>query len=169
MSKINAVIIFAILCFTFGSLTSCAEAVNNTAENSNNTIVQTKTSAANEDKDQLTMLIKLPDEVTECVWLETKKGTGKQVTAVLRFSAANTAKLVAELSKEGQPAAATIEPEEWFPTELTTQNEMTGNEGLPGKAYSAASFVQFPYLTGRVVHIDDTDFFIVEMTAESPS
>jgi len=58
-----------------------------------------------------------------------------------------------------------IPVETWFPEELVAQGETSGDTALRGEACSAASFFQEPYMSGRVVRIEATDYFVLEVTA----
>lgn len=168
MSVLKALHIFIIVSCCALPFISCAKATDDTAANNNTTNQQPKKSPANESIDELALIIKFPFEVDEASWIETPANgeTAQKLTAVLRFTTADSTKLVAELSKSGEPTAVTMQIQDWFPTELITKDEMTGSEGLSGKSYSAEVFFQPLYNSGKVVHIDETDIFIVELTVK---
>jgi len=44
--------------------------------------------------------------------------------------------------------------------------ELSGDDSLKGLAYSADSFFQEPYTSGRVIRIDGTDYFVLELSAK---
>lgn len=168
MSDIKVVVIFAILTVFSFAATSCSKNTENIATNSNNTIQPPKSSPANDNIDELGMLVKLPFVVVETAFLETPANAdnAQKLVAVVRFTSADAEKLVAELTKSGEPVTASLVPDEWFPTELITKNEMTGDGGLTGRSYSAEMVIQPPYTSGRVIHIDETDFFVIELSTK---
>lgn len=171
MSDIKVLVTFALFISLGFILVSCSDAADTTAvnsNNSNNTVQPPKTPPSNDNIDELSLVIKLPFDVTETAWREVsgQPDGSQKMTAVVRFSSTDTNKLVTELARLGEPALVSIEAEDWFPTELVTKNEMTGDEGLSGKAYQPTLFLQPPYNAGRVIHIDETDFFVIELSVK---
>lgn len=130
-------------------------ALNPTLENSN---------SAKTNTEELQLLVNIPYEVEDedIVWKENT--TQKKLTAVLRFSADNANKIVAEAAAHQAPQNVTVSSESWFPSELIAQGELSGDDSLKGLAYSADSFFQEPYTSGRIVRIDGTDFFVLELS-----
>ncbi len=128
--------------------------------NSANTNVNTVRS----DVGELGLLVNVPYETEDIVWKEYP--SQKQVIAVLRFSTADSAKLVADAEKIKPSEPTSVPSETWFPPELTAQSEMTGEDNLNGRAYAANQFFQEPYSNGRLVRIDNTDYFVLDLTAK---
>lgn len=134
---------------------------------------------AKDDTEELHEIIKLPFEPDEeaTVWRETPLAdknsdnripapTDKKLVAVLKFSKEDTEKLV-ELASTHQPPPQIAETttETWFPAELTAASSLSGNQTLKGTAYSAEDFLKTPYSNGRLIKINETDYFILELTA----
>ena len=113
--------------------------------------------------EELALLVNVPYEAEDVVWKE--YASQKRIIAVLRFSDADSTKLVAEAEKVKPPEAASISSEPWFPAELIAQGEMSGDDSLKGKAYAANQFFQPPYSNGRIIRIDASDYFILDVTA----
>lgn len=88
----------------------------------------------------------------------------QRLVAVLRFAPADAAQ-IAERAVALAPAAPNeIDAENWFPAELIAQSQLAGDESLKGTAYAADDFKQAPYVNGRLTRINDTDFFVLELT-----
>lgn len=121
------------------------------------------TNSARTNVEELGLLVKVPYEAEDIVWKEFP--AAKKVVAVLRFSPADSKRIVLEAESFGGSEIATIAVETWFPEELTAQGETSGDGALRGHAYPANAFFQEPYALGRITRIDGTDFFILEVTA----
>lgn len=157
----------AILTFLFAAslLSGCSSGANNNSlQNSNTTGGNANAESANTNAEELGMLVKVPFEPEDIVWKS--YSSGKRVVAVLRFSTADSEKVVAESLAFGTPAPAAIEVEPWFPEELTAQGEMSGDNALKGMAYSANVFAQEPFSNGRVTRIEGSDFFVLDISAK---
>ena len=120
--------------------------------------------AVRSNVEELGLLVNIPFETEDIVWREYP--SQKRILAVLRFSPADSNKLVAEAEKIRQSEQVSVSSETWFPAELTTQSEMSGAENLSGRAYAADQFFQEPYSSGRLIRIDQTDYFILDVTAK---
>ena len=158
----------AILAFflSSASLSSCVEGTRNT-NTKPATNVQSTTENANSAKtnvEELGLLVVVPYESEDIVWKEYP--SQKRIVAVLRFSPADSAKVVAEAEKYGQPQAASISSETWFPAELIAQSEMSGDDNLNGNSYPANQFFQEPYSSGRIIRINNSDYFVLDVTAK---
>ena len=119
-----------------------------------------------DDAEDLRQIIKLPFEPEEVVWREDAGNaaqTARKLTAVLRFTAPDTEKIVvqAAAAKPGTPAV--IEAEMWFPAELIAQSQLSGDETLKGTTYAAPDFVQPPYTGGKLTRIENSDYFLLEL------
>ena len=99
-------------------------------------------------------------------WVWKEAADPRRITAVFKFYPEDTAKLLEAAKSEGPSEPASVNVETWFPEELLTQAEVTGGDKLNGTAYSAKQFLQPPFTEGRFVHIDGSDFVIVEATAK---
>ncbi len=84
----------------------------------------------------------------------------------MKFSEKDTEKLIALVSsRQPPPQPAETTTETWFPAELIAASGLSGNETLKGTAYSAEDFMKSPYNQGRLIKVDETDYFILELTA----
>lgn len=119
--------------------------------------------SAKTNVEELGLWINVPYEAEDVVWNETPDR--KQIIAVLRFSGEDANKIVAEAAPHQTPQNVKLSSENWFPAELIAQSEMTGDATLNGLAYAADSFYQEPYTSGRIVRIDGTDYFVLELSA----
>lgn len=119
--------------------------------------------SAKTNVEELGLLVNVPYETEDIVWKE--DAAHKKIIAVLRFSPADSAKLVAEAAKTGGPQNVSIAVETWFPDELTAQSDMSGDSLLKGLAYPANAFYQERYNEGRITRIEGGDYFVLELSA----
>jgi hypothetical protein len=133
-----------------------------TAGNANST--QTNTNAARTNVEELGMLINVPYESEEVFWKD--DSAHKKIVAVLRFPGGEANRLIADAEKVRPAQKVAINAESWFPPELVAQSEMTGDDTLNGRSYAANAFYQDQYNEGRIIHIDDTDYFVLELSAK---
>jgi len=103
-----------------------------------------------------------PDEV---IWLEDTRAKPKKLVAVLQFKPEDLQNFVSLIEKNKQPEPVEIDIEDWFPQELKAQAQLSGMEMLKGTAYGANNFYNIPYGSGRIVRIEGTDYFVLELTA----
>lgn len=142
---------------------------DNSNLNSNaNTNVDTDANLAEDNAIKLSELVNVPFEPEQdTVWREDElpadSGGGKTLTAVFRFSKEDGEKIRKELSSSGPPFDAKVDPEPWFPPELAARSSATGDETLKGKGYNASSLAKPPYKSGTLVHIDETDFYVLTL------
>ena len=146
-------------------LSACAgpaengNAVNANAANSAN-IAQT---GPKDNIDELGLLVRLPVEPEEVAWQE--KPEQKKLIAVVRFSPENAQKMAAEVAKNGQGSPETLTVESWYPNELIAQGELTGESTVKGQSYPAEPFLNPPYSKGKITRIEDTDYFILQISS----
>ncbi len=163
--KIHLAGIILVFLFCVASITSCGgsankpanspAAVSKPAENSN---------AARTNVEELGVIVNVLFVAEDVAWKEDK--AQKKLIAVLRFSPTDSAKLVAEAEKVRPAAPANISSETWFPAELIAQGETSGEDDLKGQSYAANQFFQEPYTNGRIVRVEGTDYFVLELTAK---
>ena len=139
------------------NITAAAGSSNSPLENAN---------LAKTNAEELGLLVNLPYEPTDedVVWK--LDAAGKKLTAVLRFSSEDAKKVVAGAAGREAPQNTTISSETWFPPELIAQSEMSGDDSLKGLSYTANSFFQAPYASGRIVRVEGTDYFVLELSAK---
>jgi len=122
-----------------------------------------------DDIAELNSMIRLPYLPEEVTWHEeqsSKDPNNKRLVAVMRFSEQDEKALIREAEKYSQPQPIELEVEDWFPAELIAQNELSGDETLKGSAYSATDFIQMPYKKGRLVKIENSHYFVLELSTE---
>ena len=165
MKFLRTVLILALfLCgIAFSGCGGANENANQPSAGNSGTNVDNANSAKT-NVEELQLLVNVPFEAEDVVWKENPKL--RQVIAVLRFSPEDSNKLVAEAAVRQAPQEVKLSSETWFPAELIAQSEMTGDDMLNGLAYAADSFYQEPYTSGRVVRIEGTDYFILELSAK---
>jgi len=120
--------------------------------------------AAKTNAEELGLLVNIPYETEDIVWKQ--DDANKKLIAVFRLTPADSAKVVAEAEKVRPPQAVNIASETWFPAELIAQSAMSGDDSLNGKSYVANSFLQDPYKSGTISRIDNTDYFVLEVSAK---
>lgn len=149
--------------FIFG----CSSGAGNTASNpsTNGGDAANSTNTAKDSVDDLSMMIRLPFEPEEATWREPQPGENK-LTAVLLYSNEDTAKFSSHLAAQGQPKAGEIAVEDWFPSELRSQSDIGGESTLKGQTYPAGDIVQPPYTAGTVTRVDDSNYFVVQLTTK---
>ena len=108
-------------------------------------------------------LVRLPFAPEEVAWKEASGG--KSITAVVRFSPENAAKMAVEVAKNGQPVVEALTVETWYPAELIAQSEMTGESTVKGQTYPAEAFLNPPYTKGKITRIENTDYFILQISS----
>jgi hypothetical protein len=112
------------------------------------------------------MLVTLPVEPEDVAWKETTGPDGtRKLTAVLRFSGENAAKVSSQAAQHRPAVPAELSTEEWYPAELISQSELSGDTMLKGQTYAANDFYRPPYNDGRLTRVENTDVFILELTA----
>ncbi len=132
-------------------------ALNPTLENAN---------SAKTNVEELKLLINVPYEIEDedIVWKE--NAAQKKLIAVLRFSESDADRFVAEAAVRQVPQPVTLSSESWFPSELIAQGELSGDDSLKGFSYTADEFFQEPYNAGRIVRVDGTDYFVLELSGK---
>lgn len=126
-----------------------------------------------DDVEELGKIVKLPVVPEEATYIENvlnDKNAAprraapdeRKLVAVLKFTAGNADQLAAQSER---PAPADVDAEMWFPPELIAKSQETGDEYLKGTAYAANSFMQPPYINGRLTRINDTDYFVLELAS----
>lgn len=131
--------------------------------------------SAQDDIEELGKIIKLPlapEEVN--YWEENFKKpaaesqntgrAGKKLVVVLKFSPENAALLTGQIERIRLPVDSQIDAENRFPAELVAQSQLSGDESLKGKSYAADDFFQPPYSDGKITRIENSDYFVLELT-----
>ncbi len=121
-----------------------------------------------DDVEELERIIKLPFHPEEAIWRETDLNASKgekKLTVVLKFLAEDASKIVEQAEKYKPAASVDIDAEDWFPAELIAQSQLSGDGNLKGKSYAASDFLEAPYTSGKITRIDNTDYFVLELTS----
>ena len=145
------------------------------AKNSNQTADANSenTNSSKDDIDELGKVIKLPLLPEEANYWEENltdsagnqnSALNKKIIAVLKFSPRDAAELVSHIEKIKLPVDSAIDSESRFPAELIAQSQLSGDETLKGKSYAADDFLQPPYRSGKITRIENTDYFVLELT-----
>jgi hypothetical protein len=161
MTRATRLGILALFCAV--TLAACGgeRAANSTS--ASNQAVENINSAKTSVED-LGLLINVPYEAEDCLWKVNP--ANKKLTAVFHFDAQDTAKVIAEAEKVRPAEPVSIASQNWFPQDMIIVSEVSGDEQLKGKAYAADQFFQEPYTSGRLVRIEGTDYFVLELTAK---
>ncbi|HVF30649.1 MAG TPA: hypothetical protein VNA22_06740 [Pyrinomonadaceae bacterium] len=146
-------------------LISCSSPAAN--QNANTTTGNASSSVSKvvpkDNAEEFAMLVTLPFEAEEVAWNENAES--KSLIAVVRFSPEDTAKLSTELAKTRAGTPETLSVEAWYPAELIAQAELSGESSLKGKTYPAQTFLNPPYTKGKITQIDNTDYFVLQISA----
>ena len=179
--RISSTKLFPFLFLVISLFSGCGEDENNTGANTSATSDQSaiiKNDNANISKDdveELAKIINLPLQPEEATWREDNLdkqsnnnlsvSKGKKLTVVLKFSAEDAQQVVEQVDKIKQSSASDVDAESWFPPELIAKSQESGDENLKGTSYAADNFLREPYKNGKITRIDDTDFFVLELTS----
>ena len=147
---------FLLNCSSPGENNNLANSVGANSSNTANT-------GPKDNIDEFGLLVRLPVEPDEVAWEE--KPEQKKLIAVIRFSPGNAEKMAAEVAKNGTPAAEELSVESWYPNELIAQGELTGESSVKGQSYPADSFLNPPYTKGKITRIENTDYFILQISS----
>jgi len=147
------------------TLAGCSASSNvSNSQASANSQPAANSNVAKTNVEELGMLINVPYESDEVFWKDDT--VHKRLVAVLRFPPGEANRLIADAEKVRPAQAVSISSEAWFPAELVAQSEMSGDDQLNGRAYAADSFFQDPYNQGRVIRVQDTDYFVLELSVK---
>jgi hypothetical protein len=141
---------------------STAESNSNTGDAANAANLSNANSS-NDSVEELRSLIRIAFEPEEVTWREIKdEQNKKRLLAVLLLSPESHRSLAAKM---GNPTDVQISVEQWFPAELTTMGETSGEMTIAGKAFPATEFYQPPYSSGNAILIPDTNYLILDLQA----
>lgn len=178
MQNSRAISVFGLLTLMI-SLGACARNDSANANSTNVNVAVVSNSNAEivpqDNVEELSKIVKLNRLPEEATYSETSLNTKnseprlpapneKKLVAVLRFSPENAAQIVAQAGKYKPAVPNDVDAEDWFPAELVAQSQLTGDESLKGAAYAASDFFQTPYNNGKLTRINNTDYFILELT-----
>jgi hypothetical protein len=163
MTKTGSGIILSLILAVL-MLSGCGTAdSSNSAANDDNSAAS-NTNSVKTNVEELGMIVNVPYESDECAFREFP--SQKKLVAVLRLPQNEANRLIADAEKIRPAQRVSVAPEAWFPAELVAQSETTGDDMLNGQSYAANAFFQEPYNDGRITHIDQTDYFILELSSK---
>ncbi|MET0751942.1 MAG: hypothetical protein ABWZ66_01150, partial [Pyrinomonadaceae bacterium] len=117
-----------------------------------------------DNTEDLGRIVSLPYVPEEATWRETGSQNTKKLIAVLKFSASDAQAIVAQAEKYKPAEPAGLEAENWFPPELIAKSQESGDESLKGNAYAANDFISRDYKDAKLTRINETNYFVLEMT-----
>lgn len=163
-----------IICFALVLTASCSNQSEQNSANANNAAPKNNSNGesltvSRDDTAELNSMVILPFVPEETVFREepeAKAPNAKKLIAVLKFTSDDAKKLSEQAAKHRQPEAVQVGAEDWFPAELIAQTQLSGDETLKGTAYGANDFMQMPYKTGRLIRVENSDYFILEVSTD---
>jgi hypothetical protein len=157
--------VYILILFALLGSTACNDEIESNANNTNNTNIQTQTQKQigeiSDDADDLSGFVKLPFIPEDVSWQQLEVNGGKKVVAVIRFNVEDTAAILSQSQVGGKVELAA---ERWFPQELIAQSDIAGDQVLRGTIYTTNVFFKDAFNKGRVLKLDGSDYFIVELT-----
>jgi hypothetical protein len=170
-NRFHPTIVF-IICAAFLLAACSSQSSPNAANNGANVAGKTNANSENstaskDDAAELNSMILLPFAPEETEWRaenDTKNPNAKKLVAVFKFAPDDAKNLTAQAAKHRAPEAVQIGTEDWFPAELIAQTQLSGDETLKGMAYGANDFLQMPYKSGRLIKVDNSNYFILEVS-----
>jgi len=160
--------VFVLVCLLNACSRNGDADVNSAARNANQTANSSSVVNAQDDIEELGKIVKLPALPDEVTYSETNSNNGgennKRLIAILKFSTVNANQIAASAEQHKTPAPAGVDAEDWFPPELVARSRETGDGSLKGVEYAANDFLQPPYASGRLTRINDTDYFVLELS-----
>ena len=110
-------------------------------------------------------MVQVTFDPEEIVWrtVDTKE-KGKRLIAVVLLTPVDLKALETRLNGAGTPRNVRINVEPWFPTELVTMGDASGESVITGKAYPATEFFQSPFVSGDAILIPETDYLVIDVT-----
>lgn len=167
----SLLLIYTVSLFSYSCAGVRQNADNSAVNAANANAARTSETKANDNAEELGLLLKLPAEPDDVVWRDEMVPTGerkteRRVTAILFYEEKEVVeKILADASKHGEPQAVSIDVADWYPEELKAQSEFNQDAKLSGKAYPANEFFLEPLLRGRLIRVDGTEHMILELFA----
>ena len=150
--------------FTVAVLAACSGSGSSNANSAANSANQTDSNSqrkGNDSAEELQTLVPISFEPEEVVW-RTSESDGKQkLVAVVLLTPDDHRKLLARYTAAPTDVRVNVEP--WFPVELVTMGEASGENSIAGKAFPGSEFFKAPYTAGSVVFIPETNYLILDL------
>jgi hypothetical protein len=152
-----------------------AESANDNRGNVKMSATPESAATPSQNLDELARVVNLPLRPQTAVWQRKRLG-GNQVsdipgpsdwnlTAVLRYSDEDAEKVAAAAAKHETAAPDEAEIEEWFPAELRklAEDSATTPKTIAGQRYRADDFRRAPLLSGSLIRIGKTGYFVLRL------
>lgn len=144
------------------------------SSNGNQTANSAEQFVPKDDVEELGKIIKLPLMPEEATFSEialnntdseprTPAENDRKIVVVLKYSAENANRIAAAAEKHKPLTPSDVEAESWFPPELVAQSQISGDEVLKGVAYAADDFFQPPFNNGKLIRVNNSDYFVLEL------
>lgn len=133
-----------------------------------------ESSSPYDDMDELKVFVDLSEDPEEVSWVEKDLKPGetgsadstaakKRLLAVLRYEGDPARRFNTSVTGLGKGEAVSLNVESWFPAELVAKGQTGAEETLKGMSYPAKALAKSPYTDGRIVRVDGTDYFVLEL------
>ena len=159
--KFGIIVTFILSIALLATCTTSDPTNSNTGANAANQAAANSEKKGNDSAEELGSLVLLPFEPEEVVWRTIEADGKKRLVAVVLLTEADHRTFSAKHGAPGNDVQVNVEP--WFPVELVTMGETSGEMIIGGKASPAAEFYQAPYTAGKVVFIPDTNYLILDL------
>lgn len=161
---INRFVIPLVLVGTLIVLSGCGEAPDSKPETVAN--VDRRSDEVLSNPEELGLLMRVPfesDEIEDIAWKSNPDS--RSLVAVIRLTEDGAKRADAEVFQGRSNGRGSIDVKSWFPKELLTKSEMNGDADLDGTLLPIDALILPPYNSGRVVKIDDSEYYVIEMSA----
>ena len=130
--------------------------------------------AAKDNPEELGTLVTLPVKLEDVAWREQTVTAPdgrdrKRLLATFQLLPEESQAMVEAAEKHGPGQDRRIPTEDWFPPELTTQSEMSADEGITVRSYPAKDFYSSKYAEGTISRVGNSDFFVLELFSDAVS
>jgi hypothetical protein len=165
--KIFQTKLFFVFLAVASMLTACIGGGGNAnlTANGANSATNANANATKDDAEEFGRIVNLSVTPEEVAWRESDAQNQKKLLAVLKFSSENAQTIVSQAERHKPAAQGETDAENWFPPELVAQSQQSGDEVLRGNTYAANDFILEPYKTGKLTRINDTNYFVLELSS----
>jgi hypothetical protein len=123
--------------------------------------VSTGKTVVRDDQEGLMSYLSLGEGVEDVMWL---LEDGQELKAVIRFVPDRCEEVAKDLESIGGSEAVTVESDEWFPAELKAQATTNTEGNLKGVSYRADRLLLGEAVSGRMIRIENSDYFIATIS-----
>jgi hypothetical protein len=144
---------------------SPAENANSTSKAASNSNANVIANTANDSIEELRSMVQVPFEPEDLTWRTVDAGQGKKrLIAVMLLTPEAFRTLSSKQSGSGEQVQVNVE--RWFPAELTTMADTSGEMTIAGRSYPANDFYQPPYNSGNIILIPETNYAILDLRSD---